>query len=118
MRDEDPAYAPWTREAAEAVIDELADQGYSQADVILEAIENGGTIPRERVYELDGRDNSQMLRAYTRPVTRVTAELQESGVVPYGVSALLSAGYDHGVKSSHFYVPDEVVTALGPLEDL
>lgn len=116
VRDEWAKAAPWTRESVEVVIDELSAQGYSQADVIAEAIENGGRVSRERVYDLDGREETQMLRAYTRPVTRVTAELQELGDVPYGVPALLRAGYEHGVKSSHFYVPAEVVELMSVVD--
>lgn len=110
VRDEEPE--PWTGEAAKAVIRELELQGHVQAAVIAEAIVNGGRIARARVYEIDGREESQMLRGFTRPVKRVTSELQASGVVPYGVLPLLDARYETGVKSSHFTVPNEVVEQL------
>src|SRR5690606_33037331 len=87
----------------------LADDGYTQAAVIDEAIRQGGRVTRERVYEIDGREDSQMLRAFTRPVSRVTSELQEEGVVPFGVVPLLRSVYEAGVKASHFAVPQEVV---------
>ncbi|GAA3607804.1 PIN domain-containing protein [Marihabitans asiaticum] len=114
VRDESPEHVPWSADAARAVLKELDSQGHTQADVIREAIANGGRIPRARVYELDNRDESQMLRGFTRPVKRVTAELQAKGDVPYGVAALLDAVYETGVKSSHFAVPHEVVELLGP----
>lgn len=113
VRDEEPERVPWTAEAARAVVRELDAQGNVQAEVIREAIRNGGRISRARVYELDNRDEGQMLRGFTRPVRRVTAELQERGNVPYGVVALLDAVYETGVKSSHFAVPLEVVELLG-----
>ena len=109
VRDEIPLRSPWNIEAYRAVLEALTRGGYTQASVIEEALECGGRIARERVYELDGRDESQMLRAFTRPVTRITAELQNEGVVPPGVSPLLRAIYDEGVKTSHFAVPQEVV---------
>lgn len=109
VRDETPPRTPWTRIALQAVMDTLEENGYTQAAVIREAIENGGNITRERVYKLDGRDEKQMLRAFTRPVSRVTSELQEDGKVPYGVIPLLRAVYETGVKTSHFSVPQEVV---------
>lgn len=118
VRDEKPTWAPWTTEAVTAVIAELDAQGHVQAEVIREAIGNGGKISRERVYELDNRDESQMLRGFTRPVKRVTAELQADGLVPLGVVSLLHAVYDSGVKSSHFAVPHEVVELLSDTSPL
>ena len=118
MRDEEPEHVPWTADAARAVLKELDVQGHIQAEVIKEAIRNGGRISRARVYELDNRDENQMLRGFTRPVKRVTAELQVRGYVPYGVVALLDAVYETGVKSSHFAVPLEVVELLGDERDV
>ena len=112
VRDEAPEATPWTGEAVRAVLRELDAQGHIQAEVIREAIEIGGRISRARVYELDNRDESQMLRGFTRPVKRITAELQSKGAVPYGVAPLLDAVYETGVKSSHFAVPHEVVELL------
>jgi hypothetical protein len=113
VRDEEPEVAPWTLGAVMAVLKELDSQGHTQADVIREAAASGGRISRERVYEIDEREKSQMLRGFTKPVKRVTAELQAGGSVPYGVPALLDAAYETGVKSSHFVVPYEVVALLG-----
>jgi hypothetical protein len=109
VRDEEPEIVPWTLDSVRMVLRELDAQGYVQAQVIREAIGDGGRISRARVYELDNRDASQMLRGFTRPVTRVTTELQAKGAVPYGLPPLLGAGYESGVKSSHFTVPQEVV---------
>ncbi|MFE6920601.1 PIN-like domain-containing protein [Nocardia sp. NPDC057663] len=111
VRDE-PDDIPWDFSAVMAVLTRLDQGKYVQAQVIREAAANGGGISRRRVYELDGRDQEQTLRGFTRPVTRVTAELQEVGLVPYGVEPLLDARYDAGVKSSHFAVPAEVVDIL------
>lgn len=112
VRDEIPERAPWTADAARAVLKELEFQGHTQAAVIHEAIANGGLVPRQRVYEIDERDEGQSLRGFTRPVKRVTAELQTTGLVPYGVPDLLDAVYGSGVKSTHFEVPTEVVELL------
>ncbi|WP_292976566.1 PIN-like domain-containing protein [Mycobacterium sp.] len=106
------AQVSWTLEAITAVLSELETQGHPQAEVIREAVENNGRISRERVYEIDGRDHGQMLRGFTKPVKRVTTELQERGDVPFGVVPLLRAVYEAGVKSSHFAVPSEVVELL------
>ncbi|WP_345503910.1 PIN-like domain-containing protein [Pedococcus ginsenosidimutans] len=109
VRDEEPEIEPWTLDSVRMVLRDLDAQGYVQAQVIREAIGNGGRVSRARVYALDNRDESQMLRGFTRPVSRVTAELQARGAVPYGLPPLLGAGYESGVKSSHFTVPHEVV---------
>ncbi|WP_341684315.1 PIN-like domain-containing protein [Nocardia farcinica] len=112
VRDETPEVTPWDFDSLSAVLATLDQQNYAQADVIREAAANGGNISRRRVYELDGRDEGQMLRGFTRPVTRITAELQAAGRVPHGVQPLLDARYEAGVKSSHFAVPAEVVSLL------
>ena len=112
VRDEQPERTPWTAEAARAVLKELDAQGHIQAEIIREAIRNGGRVSRARVYEVDNRDEAQMLRGFTRPVKRVTIELQARDVVPYGVVPLLDAVYETGVKSSHFAVPHEVVELM------
>lgn len=109
VRDERPDAQPWTLEYVRAVLGELDAQGQTQADVIREAIELGGRISRARVYEIDGRDEGQMLRGFTRPVKRVISELEAADVLPAGLSPLLDAVYEAGVKSSHFSVPGEVV---------
>lgn len=113
VQNEQPAAVPWTIEAVKEVLAELQVHGHIQAEVIHEAARNGGRISRKRIYELDGREESQMLRGFTRPVKRLTAELQDRGRVPFGVAPLLDAVYETGVKSSHFSVPPEVVDLLG-----
>ncbi len=109
VRDERLDVTPWTADSVRAVLKELDVQGHIQSEVIREAIRNGGRIARARVYELDNRDESQMLRGFTRPVKRVTSELQAENVVPFGVEPLLDSIYESGVKSTHFAVPREVV---------
>lgn len=117
IRDEETEQSAWTPDAVRLVLRELDAQGCIQGRVIREAAGNGGRISRARVYELDNRDPGQMLRGFTRPVTRVTAELQAAGEIPRGVPPLLDAVYEDGMKSSHFSVPHEVVGLLEELRD-
>ena len=117
VRDEEPARVPWTVDAAQAVLKELNAYGFVQAEVIREAIRAGGRITRARVYELDERDPGQMLRGFTRPVNRITAEMQSEGSVPYGVSALLEPVYEAGVKVTYFVVPHELVELFAATDD-
>jgi predicted nucleic acid-binding protein len=106
------AVVPWDEQSVFAVLVRLEQEGAVQAEVIKEAATGGGTISRERVYELDGRDDDQMLRGFTRPVTRITADLQAQGIVPEGLAPLLSSHYESGVKTTHFIVPIEVAEIL------
>lgn len=117
VRNETPERVPWTADAARAVLKELDAQGYIQAEVVREAIRNGGRISPARVYQLDNRDENQTLRGFTRPVKRVTAELQAEDDVPFGLVPLLNAVYETGVKSSHFAVPHQVVELLNDERD-
>lgn len=102
----------WTQDAVTAVLEQLEREGQVQAQVIREAAANSGRITRQRVYEIDGRNDEQMLRGFTRPVTRVTSDLQLQGVVPAAVPALLSSHYETGVKTTHFVIPDETLPFL------
>ncbi len=106
------AVVPWDEQSVFAVLVRLEQEGAVQAEVIKEAAAGDGTISRERVYELDGRDDDQMLRGFTRPVTRITADLQAKGIVPEGLEPLLSSHYESGVKTTHFIVPIEVAEIL------
>jgi hypothetical protein len=112
VRDEPVTTVPWDAESIENLLARLETEGKVQADVIREAAANNGVITRERVYQLDGRDDETMLRGFTRPVTRLTSELQGLDLVIDGVSPMLRSVYETGVKTSHFAVPDEVVAYL------
>lgn len=109
VRDEPVDYSEWSAEDVTLVLRELERRGHIQAAVIREAINSGGRISRARVYELDGRDETSMLRGFTRPVSRITAELQDNAELPMDIPPLLDAVYETGVKSSHFAVPRGVV---------
>lgn len=114
VRDEEPERALWEAASVEAVLAELDTQGHVQANVVREAAGSaGGRISRDRVYELDGRDRTQTLNGFTKPVRRVTADLQARGVLPQGLPTLLNAVYEGGEVSTHFVVPHDVVQALG-----
>ncbi|WFR68640.1 PIN-like domain-containing protein [Curtobacterium flaccumfaciens] len=81
----------------------------AQAEVIMAAADAGGRVERTDVYRITGRTDGRMLTGFTRPVARVTRELQVAGVVPEGVLPLLSSWYERGVRATHFIVPEEVV---------
>ncbi|MCW6007827.1 hypothetical protein K1W54_25265 [Micromonospora sp. CPCC 205371] len=102
----------WTPEAVTQLLVRLDAEGQPQADVIREAAALGGTISREDVYGLCGYSDERMLRGFTRPTSRITADLQRAGRLPDPVTPILKPLYPDGVRASGFRVPAEVVAIL------
>ena len=102
----------WTAEAATELLRRLDMEGQVQSDVIREAAALGGTISRERVYGLCGYDDERMLRGFTRPAARITADLQREGLLAEPVTPILNPLYPDGVRASGFRIPMEVVAIL------
>jgi len=111
------ASVPWTEEGVLSVIDRLDALGYQQGEVIREALDNNGRVDRARIYELTGRDEGRVLRGFTRPVRTVVRALTKEGVEGLGSEDLLNAGYDSGVQTTHFYVPNQVVRMFRDTSD-
>ena len=110
-----PDYAArpeWTANGVHELLRRLELEAPVQAETISVAAISGGEVDRDVVYEIGGYDTERMLRGFTRPVARVTAELQAAGIVLDGVAPMLVALYPDGVKASAFRVPPEVVQIL------
>lgn len=103
----------WTAEAVTELLRRLDREGQVQSDIIREAAALGGTISREIVYELCGYDDERMLKGFTRPAARITADLQRDGLLAEPVTPILKPLYPDGVRASGFRVPTEVVAILG-----
>jgi hypothetical protein len=54
----------------------------------------------------------RMLRGFTRPVRRISRQLQETGDLDLTAPAMLTPRYDHGVQANAFEIPAEVVKIL------
>ena len=80
--------------------------------MIREAAALGGTISREILYGLCGYDDERMLRGFTRPAARITADLQREGLLVDSVAPILKPLYPDGVRASGFRIPPEVVAVL------
>lgn len=106
VRDE---VAVWTADAVGAVLRALRVEELAQADVIEAAAANGGSLDRDRVYEVANLPDEKMLIGFTRPVVRITRMLQEEGVVPAGVPQLLYPWYESGGRATHLRVPEDIV---------
>lgn len=112
VREELDQVGSWTSEAVTQLLLRLDAEGQAQADVIREAAALGGTISREDVYGLCGYSDDRMLRGFTRPTSRITADLQRAGLLPDPVTPVLKPLYPDGVRASGFRVPAEVVAIL------
>lgn len=102
----------WTPEGVVELLRRLEVEGLPQSAVIRAAADLGGTIDRDSVYDICGYDDTRMLRGFTRPVARITAELQVEGLVGEPVPPMLVALYPDDARASGFRVPAEVVSIL------
>ncbi len=100
--EETDVQVPWTSEALEALLERLDDEAPVQAAAIRLAVQSGGRVSREQVYELGNFPNDRMLRGFTRPPVRLTTALQAEGIIPENVLPILVARYPDGVKASYF----------------
>lgn len=99
----------WTPVGVSELLERLDAEGAVQAEVIRAAAQSGGEIDRTTIYEIGGYEDDRMLRGFTRPVLRVTSDLQAEGLVADGVTPMLVALYPVSVRASAFRVPAEVV---------
>ncbi|MHB1475214.1 MAG: hypothetical protein ACYDDU_19125 [Dermatophilaceae bacterium] len=104
----------WTKALVEKALELLAGSKASvQIKVVKLAIENGGAVTRDEVYELGGYSESRSLKGFTRPANRATLALRDSGDLPEDAEELLEPIYDMSVKSYQrakgFRIPLEIV---------
>ncbi|MFI7284675.1 PIN-like domain-containing protein [Micromonospora chersina] len=116
-REELDPVAHWTVDAVRELLRRLDQEGQVQAEVIRVAAEAGGAIGRDDVYELCGYDDERMLRGFTRPTNRITADLQRAGLLQENVTPMLKPLYPDGVRASAFRIPSEVVEILASMAD-
>jgi hypothetical protein len=103
----------WNAEGLTALLQRLDDERPVQAMVIRAAAARpNGQVPRALVYELGRYEEGRTLRGFTRPVDRITRQLQQEGLVPLGVTPALEAIYEHGVQATSFAVPPDVQRIL------
>ena len=119
--DDDVESTGWTKDAYYQAIKSLLGSHFVQANVINEAIRNGGVIDRAQVYELAEYPESRSLKGFTRPVNRQMTQLVDSGVLPEEAADLLEPIYDPEVKgfqrAKGFRVPAEIVNLIRDAND-
>jgi len=97
----------------DAVIDSLRHETRA---VVRRAIENGGHVSRDEVYELLGRDRSKSLKGFTKPAASLTERLIAGGELPSGAKPLLAPIYQKSKtyqQAQGFAVPVQVVSLVG-----
>ena len=100
----------WTKTTVDSLLSRLKVEAPVQYDAIVAAIESGGFVTRERVYELGGYDPDRTLRGFTRPARRIMQDLQDNALLSSDVQEPLQTVYDPEysyVIASGFRVPDE-----------
>jgi hypothetical protein len=94
------------------VIDSLRSETRA---VVWRAIENGGHVSRDEVYELLGRDRSKSLKGFTRPAASLTERLIAAGELSSGAKQLLAPIYQKSKtyqQAQGFAVPVQVVSLM------
>jgi hypothetical protein len=109
---QESAQEVWPEAAVMALIGQLEDEGYQQADVIRQAAANGGMISREEIFEICNFDSDRMLRGFTRPCSRITSYLKNTGVLPRDVQPCLRPEFDKEGIAQAFLIPPEMVEVL------
>ena len=88
------AASGWTAASAAALMSRLDAQAPVQGAAIRLAARQGGRVDREQVYELGQYHDDRSLRGFTRPVTRLVAEMWASGDLSDDVGDVLVTKYD------------------------
>ncbi len=65
----------WYLSSLVEVLRKLRTQAQVQEATIKRAVENGGYVSREEIYEIGGYEPGRMLKGFTRPVTRISLEV-------------------------------------------
>ncbi|WP_336715561.1 hypothetical protein [Arthrobacter sp. USHLN218] len=104
----------WTTTLVEKVFELLTNsRAIVQIKAVKFAIEHGGVVNRDDVYELGGYSESRSLKGFTRPTNRATQTLRDSGDLPEDAEELLEPIYDMNVRgyqrAKGFRVPLEIV---------
>jgi hypothetical protein len=114
-RGEDAVEADWTDDSLRVFVGELGKRYQAQAKVIVAAAANGGFVERATVYELAGYPGDRQLKGFTRPVSTVSRELEDQGVLTGEEPFLLHTIYGSVEEPSWatgFRIPDEAVPLL------
>ena len=88
--------AVWSVEAVLELLRRLDEEQAWQAEVLRAAAAGGGALTRKAIYRIAGRDSSGKLTGWTKPLHRITRDIQEQGLTEAEVSDLLTMTYEAG----------------------
>lgn len=87
--------AEWSAPGVAELFRRLGEIGYGDRVAVIQlAADNEGFISHQAVRELCGLSDETKLNGITRPIRRLTVELQNAGILPENVAPLLTAVYD------------------------
>jgi hypothetical protein len=104
----------WTKKALDTLLSRLAvGHGAVQAKAIRAAIENGGEVARDEIFELGGYQPGRKLKGFTRPVRRIVQQMRAAGELPAEAITPFSPVYDPTIRgyqqAKRFSVPPAIV---------
>jgi hypothetical protein len=106
----------WNSEAVDLLLQRLRSEGRNDlVEIITEAARQGGTISRDEIYAFGHYQGDRMLRGFTRPTARITADLQKAKVLPPYVTPMLTSLYRDAGPLSGVRIPVEVVELINGL---
>jgi hypothetical protein len=106
----------WTEDGVRELMRRLDTQRPVQAAVIRTAVNQDGSASRRIVYELGRYGATRTLRGFTRPINRITAQLQREGLVAEGVAPALRPWYPRPGPAQRFDVAPEIVDIIRSLD--
>ncbi|WP_328393939.1 PIN domain-containing protein [Streptomyces sp. NBC_00390] len=110
----------WTATALDELFRGLTYEGYGdRVEVIRYAAEMDGHIEAVSVYDICDYDDDRSLRGFTKPVKRISSNLQRQGLLPDHAVPVLKAEYRNGPgRASGFSVHPLVVPLVNdPTDD-
>lgn len=111
----------WNLTALDALFRMLSAAGYQDRVAVIKwAADNEGFIGQDTIRELCGYSQEAKLNGLVRPISRLTADLQDVGLLSRNVPPLLSAVYDPKysyVKASGFLLHASVESMVQELDE-
>lgn len=104
----------WTKDALTTLLSRLTvGRGAVQAKAFTTAIDNGGEISRDEVYDIGEYDQTRSLKGFTRPVNRLVQAMRDNNEIPEDAIDPFAPIYDNKIKGYQqargFRVPPEIV---------
>lgn len=106
----------WSLQAVTELLRRLDAEGAWQAEVIRVAAAGGGVLTRNGLYRAAGRDKALKLTGWTKPLHRITRDLQREGLTTAQVDDLITMTYEGGQLNVVQLSPD-VVSLLQAAEE-